>query len=94
MFTVLFRSLCLLSLATACGAPQPVPSASAGGSYSLATARADCIRCHQNAPYLQTKEAFCAPNVQAMISSGAMPKGAPYDQSTKAAAAKFCSAAQ
>lgn len=91
MTTALFRALVLFSLTAACGAPQPSPAGGGrAGGYSLATARADCIRCHQNAPFLQTKEAFCAPAVQGTITSGAMPKGSPYDQSTKAAAAKFC----
>lgn len=83
--------LCFLAFVPACGYPAPPQQAGAGAqSYSLASARADCIRCHQNAPFLQTKEAFCAPGVAALIESGAMPQGAPYDQSKKAAAKAFC----
>lgn len=81
--------LCFLAFIPACGYPAPQQQ-SAAGTYSLASARADCIRCHQNAPFLQTKEAFCAPGVAALIESGAMPQGAPYDQSKKEAAKAFC----
>jgi hypothetical protein len=91
VITTLFRALSLVGMVTACGYPAPEPAGGSGG-YSLAQARADCVRCHQNAPFLATKEGFCAAPVQALIQNGAMPKGAPYDQSTKAASAKFCSA--